>query len=273
MNTDLIQRIKNILDWHERTAEPEQGDYGFSRMKQRGIDEEKRQVHFLCSTGTIDRYGEIVEPEAYRASLDAFMENPVFAAGHQHVGLSGEPTVIGHWEKVWLSKDGLQGVAQFDDEDPLAVRYWNNYRKGHMRAVSVGFIANAWEMRDVEIEKERQRVRVFTSVDLIEISAVMVGANPDALVRRSAAQGGDADLRSVIRSELKQFFNAGPGGPMATLAMDIAELVVCGGPGVEDDDGDIHEDGLGIDPGSDPEPEGDDHELKAALLEVLGKSE
>jgi len=272
MNTDLAQRIKNILDWHERTAEPEQGDYGFTRMKQRGIDEDKRQVHFLCSTDTVDRYGEIVEPEAYRASLDSFMDNPVFAAGHQHIGLSGEPTVIGHWEKVWISKDGLEGIAQFDDEDELSKRYWNNYRKGHMRAVSVGFIANAWEMRDVEIAQERQRVRVFTSVDLIEISAVMVGANPDALVRRSANSGG-APLIELIEAcfdrKMKQLFHAGPGGLMTTLAQDVAELVVCGGPGGEDGYGDIPDPDL---PGPDSASDGQDDELKAALLETLGKA-
>lgn len=281
MPDDLIQRITKILDWHQRGTEPEQGALGFTRMQRRGIDEDKRQVHFLCSTDTVDRYGEIVEPEAYRASLDAFMQNPVFAAGHQHVGLNGEPTVLGHWEKLWISKDGLEGIAQFDDEDELAQRYWNNYRKGHMRAVSVGFIVkpNGWDMREVEIDQERQRVRVFTDVDLLEISAVMVPANPDALVRRSAGDGGDtldARVEAAVERKLKQIFHAGPGGLMTTLAQDIAELVVCGGQGM--DDGDIHppeEPDPGTDPGSDPVDDPDseaeqDDELKALLQDALG---
>lgn len=274
MPDDLIQRITKILDWHHRGTEPEQGALGFTRMKQRGIDEDKRQVHFLCSTDTVDRYGEIVEPEAYRASLDAFMQNPVFAAGHQHVGLNGEPTVLGHWEKVWITKDGLEGIAQFDDEDELAQRYWNNYRKGHMRAVSVGFIVkpNGWDMREVEIDQERQRVRVFTDVDLLEISAVMVPANPDALVRRSAASpGGEAEQLALMIQALKRIFHAGPGGLMTTLAQDIAELVVCGSQGM--DDGDIHEPDPGSVTGDDPGSEEGDEELKALLQDALGKAE
>lgn len=221
----------------------------------------------------IDRYGEIVEPEAYRASLEAFMRNPIFAAGHVYIGENGEPTVIGHWVKVWITERGLEGIAQFDDEDELAQRYWNHYRKGHLRAVSVGFIARRWDMRDMDIEKERQRVRVFTDVDLLEISAVAIPANPNALMRsRSASHGSDIDaiIEAAVERKLKELFHAGPGGLMTTLAQDVAELVVAySGQGVDDPYGDTPG---SPDPGNEPDDAGDDtHTLNAALREVLGK--
>lgn len=271
MSTDLIERITTMLDWQQRTVEPNEGDFGIARMTQRSIDEDKRQIHFICSTGDIDRYGEIVEPEAYRSSIDAFMRNPIFAAGHVYIGQSGEPTVIGHWVKVWISERGLEGIAQFDDEDELAKRYWNLYRKGHLRAVSVGFIARRWDMRDMDIEKERQRVRVFTDVDLLEISAVAIPANENALVRSRSAQDQSDPIGDAVERKLKELFHAGPGGLMTTLAQDVAELVVASrGLGMDDPYGDIDDD-PGLVPGDDPESEVDTHELNAALRDVLGR--
>lgn len=177
--------------------------------------------------------------------------------------------------KLWISKDGLEGIAQFDDEDPLAERYWNHYRKGNMRAVSVGFIANAWEMRSMEIGKETRTVRVFTDVDLLEISAVAIPANPDARVRSRSAGGNnedDLDVRMEAAAEraIDKRFSTDPGGLMTTLAQDVAELVVAyGGPGA-DPYGDIpNQDNV---PDPDPEDEGDQpHQLNAALRDVLGK--
>jgi HK97 family phage prohead protease len=272
MSNELIERIDTFLDWRERTAEPTAGAMGFVRAIAKSIDQDKRQVHFVCSTGHVDRYGEIVEPEAYRASLDAFMLNPIFAAGHRYVGESGEPTILGQWVKVWISKDGLEGIAQFDDEDELAVRYWNHYRKGNLRAVSVGFIGNAWEMREMDIEGERRRIRVFTAADLLEISAVAIPANPHARVRSRGTnneQHDDERLEAAVERAFDKRFHTGPGGLLTTLALDIAELVVAHvGQGDEDPYGDIPEPD---EPGPGSEPDGQSQELKAALAEILGK--
>ncbi len=224
------------LDASRRGVEPRQGQIGHAQMHVKAIDESRRQIHFVCSTGEVDHYGEIVEPSAFEASIPAFMSNPVFQAGHVYVGPSGEPSTIGHWEKVVVTNNALEGIAEFDDEDPLAQRYWNLYKKGHMRACSVGFIAVAWEMRDVEIEGRQQRVRVFTKVNLLEISAVAVGANPSALVRVASAlrHAPDTDLSDdmerlakalepFFERTLKTILHAGPGGLLCSLLQDILE--------------------------------------------------
>lgn len=95
MPMDLTQKIDRVLDWNQRHVEPEGGELGFCRMQRKSVNEEKRQIHFLCSSGTIDRYGEIVEPSVYAGSIESFMLNPIFAAGHIYVGNNGEPTIIG----------------------------------------------------------------------------------------------------------------------------------------------------------------------------------
>src|SRR5690606_1591687 len=116
-------------------------------------------------------------------SIEAFMDNPVLIAGHTYVGLSGEPTVIGNWTKVWVSQDGLEGIAEFDAELKLAQDYFGLYQRGRMKAVSVGFIAIEWIMRELDQGDRKQRVRAFTKVELLEISAVAIPANRAALMR------------------------------------------------------------------------------------------
>lgn len=276
MPTDLIQHIDRVLDWNQRHVEPTGGELGFCRMARKSVDEDKRQIHFLCSSGAIDRYGEIVEPSAYTGSIESFMLNPVFAAGHLYVGHNGEPTVIGEWVKLWISKDGLEGIAEFDDEDPLAQRYWNLYRKGRMRTVSVGFISKPWEMREVKNGTEKPRVRVFTDVSLLEISAVAIPANPDARVRsRSAGRTNeddlDARLEAAAERAIDKRFSTHPGGLMTTLAQDVAELVLASVGRGADPYGDIPDPDDVPDPGSEDEDQGDNHNLNAALRDVLGK--
>lgn len=206
----------DYLDPTRRDVAPRAGQIGCTSMRVKSIDDAKRQIHFLCSTDEIDRYNESIDKPAWEAAIPPFMTNAVFPAGHVYIGMSGEPTIIGSWVKLWVSKDGLEGIAQFDDEEnELATKYWNLYRKGHMKAVSVGFIAVAWEMRDVMIGTRPQRTRVFTEVELIEISAVAIGANRSALVRAASAPapGDDAsddasgDRLTRLESLIEQLSN------------------------------------------------------------------
>lgn len=274
-----------FLDSSQRDVEPRQGQIGHTSMAVRSVDEEKRQVHFLCSTGQIDRYGEVVDPEALKAAVPDFMKNPVFVAGHVYSTPNGEPTVIGHWSKLWVSKDGLEGIVQFDDEDPLALRYWNHFRKGNMRAVSIGFKTRAWEMREFKGDDgQARRVRVFTQLDLLEISAVTIPANPAALIRAASAfalQPGEArhtdaqgeatvtsEIRSIIKQVLFELFTAGTEVSFTrTLALEIADVMrSCQNQGGGDYFGDFHEDEDESDPSTLSQ---DTTSIKDILREIL----
>jgi HK97 family phage prohead protease len=244
-----------FLDPARRDHEPRQGQIGHKHMTLKGVDEKTRQAHFLCSTGQVDRYGESVDPEALKAAIPDFMTNPVFVAGHVYSTPSGEPTVIGHWVKLWVSPDGLEGIAQFDDVDPLAQRYWNHFAKGNLRAVSVGFLTRGWEMREMKMaDGQARRVRVFTDIDLVEISAVTIPANPAALIRAAglglAQDGGqgqdDTALQSAFETAFKRMFTSGSEVSfLRSLALEIVEVMrscqASGGDGYldgfpEDDD-------------------------------------
>lgn len=179
-----------MLDPSQRDREPKAGDVGFSTFAIRAVDVDARTVTAVVSTPDIDRYEEIVEPKAFKKWLKTFMGNPVFCAGHQYVGRAGEPTVIGHWTELRVTDEGLVGTAQFANSE-LGEQYWQLYRDAHMRAFSVGWITHNYEMREFELEKGvTKKIRVFTEVELVEISAVAVPANREALVRAAAATLG-----------------------------------------------------------------------------------
>jgi HK97 family phage prohead protease len=151
----------------------------------RGVDTQRRTISAIASTKSVDRAGEVIEPSAFGGSIDDFRQNPVLLAGHVYASETGEPTVIGKVEQIRVTGEGLPFSARFA-ETPLAAQYWQLYEGGFMRAFSVGFIPRRSEMRSVGGEM----VRTHTEVELLEVSAVAVPANRDALVR--AAQTGNA---------------------------------------------------------------------------------
>jgi len=279
-----------ILDPLTREVEPKQGDLGHVRMfaVPGSVDESKRTMRFVCSTRTIDRYGEIVEPKAFKPWLDTFMLNPVMCAGHVFVAPDGKPTTIGEWLSLDITGETLEGVVQFMDEDGLAELYWNRYRKRVQRAVSVVFITHKWEMRDVEIEGATRRVRVFTEAELLSIDPVAIPANRLALAKAASYLGalGDAStdvdaarstsvdmgalakaLQPAVERAVTEQLDTGPGGRLCALVQDVVEIALCHA-------------GLGVDaydiPAADDEPdpaadaEGD--ALKTMLRDALDAS-
>lgn len=238
----------------------------------RAVNADKRSVDAVMSTEALDRYNERILHDSWKKRIGRFESSPVLLKDHDHT----KP--IGHWENVRVTDKGLVGTAVFattpDAEERFAL-----HRDGHVKSFSVGFIPHQWRYEDEVIEGKTTRVKVYQDCELLECSSVAVGANPDVLqrlMRMVQDNGKDASIealvsaavRAELRNELQQIFHAGPGGLMTTLAQDIAELVVCGGPGMEG--GDIPD--LDV---PDPEPvsDGHDDELKAALLDTLGKAE
>lgn len=191
MNLDelYLDPATRLLNPLRRDLEPEAGALGYSLglVNAKGIDAAKRRVPATCSTASEDRYGERVLPSAFR-DLSHFLRNPKLIAGHVYSTPTGQPTSIGHWEDMRATDEALTGIAQFLPEgDALADAWWFRFAHGAQRSFSVGWLTHKWEMRRVEGTDKYQRV--FTEVELIEISAVEIPANRDALIRAASAAG------------------------------------------------------------------------------------
>ena len=149
----------------------------------------------IASTGAVDRDGEIIEPSAFKATIPEFMKNPVLVAGHTYSGFSGEATVIGSVKEMKAGKDAVRFKAQWAST-PLAADYRSLYEEGHMKAFSVGFIPREAETNEVD----GKNVRTYTEVELLEISAVAVPSNRQALI--DAAAAGNRAARANGENEI-----------------------------------------------------------------------
>lgn len=170
----------------------------------KSIDQEKRQITAIASTGSIDRDGEIILPSAFKKCLPGYMKNPVILAGHQHKLSDGRSPVVAKCIDARVTKDAFQIVVEFA-KTSLADEYWHLYRDKFQQAFSVGFMLGKChdELRD------GKRIPVHTEVKLIEISCVPVPSNPDALSRsvkrkrdfiankRSEVLNGTAEQRKI----------------------------------------------------------------------------
>jgi HK97 family phage prohead protease len=133
-----------------------------------------------------DRDGEVIAAEGW--DFSNFLKNPVLLWAHDY---RSEP--IGKVTRIW--KDGSKTMfsAQFAvNISDRARTIYRLYKEGFLNAFSVGFQP-----------KEREG-NIFTKVELLEISAVPVPANPRALVMARGIKGIESvELEKEIFSELK----------------------------------------------------------------------
>jgi HK97 family phage prohead protease len=179
MNTDVQDFVSLVAS--EKTighVGPQMKEY-FGALCVKSVDVEKRQIRVLASSADLDRDKERILPTAFKERLSIYQSNPVIMAAHAHRLADGKPTVIGRAASIWIDKKGLWAIIQFAETE-LAEQYWQLYRDGYMKAVSIGFIPLEWTD---EREEKLGYIRTHTKVELIEISCVAVPANPQALTR------------------------------------------------------------------------------------------
>jgi hypothetical protein len=150
-------------------------------------------IPFTASTQGIQRDGLDLRASGWR--LDNFSRNPVFLWNHDY---TAEP--LG---RVAPAATGtvLRAEVVFDQEDERARRIESKYRRGFLSAVSVGwdFVdqhgqrMNAWTL-------SADQMRDAAFYDLLELSAVPVPADPNALVarQRTALRRLSRDLVSLF---------------------------------------------------------------------------
>lgn len=133
-------------------------------------DEEGVLEAAVASTPIVDRQGEVIEVDGWET--DKFLANPVMLWAH-NLGEMRPP--IGKVTKVWRYGQKLMFGAKFDLQDDFAAAIFRKFKDGFLNAFSVGFMP---------LERDGNR---FVKSELLEISAVPVPANPDAVVQLRAA--------------------------------------------------------------------------------------
>lgn len=149
-------------------------------------DAASRVRRFVGSTAIRDRCGDEIAVEGW--DTKNYTKNPVFLWAHNYGELP-----IGKTVSVERTDKALVFDVEFApaEANPKAEQVLKLYDGGYLRAVSVGFRSKASEWIDRNDEEEAKRAkkdpdapvgRRFTRVELLELSAVPVPANPDALM-------------------------------------------------------------------------------------------
>lgn len=159
----------------------------WSLLEVKSVEDEQRIVRGMATTPTVDRVGDIVEPEG------AVFRGPVkLHLYHKH------DLPVGHVKFGRPTKSGIPFEAYIPDvKEAGTVRErvneaWHSVKYKLLDAVSIGF-----SVLDDGIELLKSGGYRFTKWEMLELSLVGVPANPDAVVTAFKS----ADSR-VIRSAL-----------------------------------------------------------------------
>lgn len=145
----------------------------------RSINDAERTIEFVASTEAVDRYGDVIRTTGWQ--LDNYKKNPVFLWGHR----SGDPP-IGKTVAIGIEENppALVQKVQFAGKDvyPFADTIYRLYKGGFLNATSVGFLPLSTR-RLLDENGDETDGTEFMKQELLELSAVPVPANPEALGR------------------------------------------------------------------------------------------
>ncbi|MDX1951500.1 MAG: HK97 family phage prohead protease [Verrucomicrobiota bacterium] len=153
-------------------------------------DTKEPVIDFRSSDETVDRYSEIVVASGWQ--LANYQKNPVVQDAHNYYSVID---TIGKSIVTEVRGNHLfQRVLFAIDANPTAKIAYQLYKGGFLSAVSVGFIPKKWENGS----REAGYVRKYLEQELLEVSAVGIPANPNAL--KLAFEEG-----AIEKSDLREF--------------------------------------------------------------------
>ena len=155
----------------------------YSVLEVKSIDEDKRIIRGIATTPTVDRVGDIIEPEGVQ------FKNPMpLLWQHKHdqpIGRTvfGKPTKSGiPFEAEFVHPDEVKSESL---KDRLQMA-WDSVKTQLVRAVSIGF-------RPIEYSFMDSGGIRYSETEVFELSAVTIPANADAVI--STVKSLDAAAR------------------------------------------------------------------------------
>ena len=156
-------------------------------LKKEINDEEMSVTAYANKSDSIDRSGDLIEDSAW--DLKNYNNNPVVPAFHNY---HRPPVAKAMWTKV-VPGQGLRFKLKFVDTEE-GREFYQLYKEGVMNAFSVGFRPMEWKDREEFDEEDYKKYardgkmpqRVYKSVELFEISCVVIPDHMNALVERQS---------------------------------------------------------------------------------------
>jgi phage head maturation protease len=168
----------------------------------KSINEEERSLTAIASTESVDRDGDVIRASGWK--LKNFKKNPVFLWQHNSSILP-----LGSAKDAWIENDKLMFTPVFAtaEMNPFAEQVFRLYQAKHLRSFSVRFDPLKWNEIKPEEGKGSAGLMVrsgreFTSQELLEVSAVNVPANPEAITSKEMVQFA---VKSYIAENANRF--------------------------------------------------------------------
>lgn len=171
-------------------------------------------MDFVASDESLDRYNEVVKLDGWQ--LENFRANPVIPDCHDYSSIT---KILGRAQSIEVKDGALVNRVEFCTENPLGNLAYKMAKGGFIKSQSVGFIPLDWKSGKGKDEPDR----VYTKAELLEVSLVVVPANPGATVGLALKSGAieKSDLTELL-AFLKEFCGDGMAGPGTTAGASSA---------------------------------------------------
>jgi HK97 family phage prohead protease len=187
-------------------------------------------LDFIASDESLDRYNETISAAGWK--LGNYQRNPVFQNAHQHGDIihtlgRAITTEVRVGTTSTSSPCLFQRIQFATDINPMAKIAYNLYRGKFLNAVSVGFVPIRWENGT----EKTAYTRKFVEQELLEVSAVAIPANPNALtlgLKSGAIEKSDLrDCYDLFRLTLESSpSSSNPPDQPSTLNSQLIQLAL-----------------------------------------------
>jgi hypothetical protein len=160
----------------------------------RVLDEKAGLVEYVASDETLDSYREVIRADGWR--FTNFAKNAPFVDSHDY---SSVTSLLGKVVDFEVRDRRLIERVQWAidvPENQMAQIGWRMTAAGYLKAVSVGFYptrsVSRWDndrsgwtqqLADLGLVDESGVRTIFIEQEQVELSSVIIGANPNALAR------------------------------------------------------------------------------------------
>jgi hypothetical protein len=184
--------------------------------KVRVVDSAKGIVDYVASDETLDSWKEVIRADGWR--FTHFRKNAPFVDSHEYDTIANQ---VGRVIDFHVERRQLVERVQWAvdvPENQLAQLGWRMTEAGYLKAVSVGFwptrYASKWDndksawlqqLQELNLHEESGVRTIYIEQEQVELSACIIGANPNALAKAYKAGAiGEAELETFSREYAKR---------------------------------------------------------------------
>jgi hypothetical protein len=180
------------------------------------IDEKAGIVEYIASDESLDSYNEIVKADGAR--FDRFQKNAPFVDSHQYDTIGCCLGAVIDWRVV--NRQVIETVKWAIDVGDNLMAHWGFKMTvaGYLKAVSIGFMpvsyVTKWDsnptafqqaLKDLNIAAGTDVRAIFLEWEQVELSACVIGANPNAVAKAyKAGILDDAALEKISTEYAKR---------------------------------------------------------------------